>query len=101
MLKITLKRDRERSLLRRHPWVFSGAIDKVLGDPQVGDTVSVFAQDGRFLGHGDVVPLAVGRGHRTARARVEDAARHERLQAAVVERTLFNGGTVIVPALPL
>ncbi len=28
-------------------------------------------------------------------------SRHERLQAAVVERTLFNGGTVIVPALPL
>ncbi len=58
MLKITLKRDRERSLLRRHPWVFSGAIDKVLGDPQVGDTVSVFANDGRFLGHGAWNPVS-------------------------------------------
>ena len=58
MLKITLKRERERSLLRRHPWVFSGAIDKVLGDPQVGDTVSVFANDGRFLGHGAWNPVS-------------------------------------------
>lgn len=58
MIKITLKRDRERSLLRRHPWVFSGAIDKVTGDPQVGDTVSVFAQDGRFLGLGAWNPVS-------------------------------------------
>ena len=58
MLKITLKRDRERSLLRRHPWVFSGAIDKIHGDPQVGDTVSVFANDGRFLGHGAWNPVS-------------------------------------------
>ncbi len=58
MIKIVLKRDRERSLLRRHPWVFSGAIDKVAGDPQVGDTVSVFAQDGRFLGHGAWNPVS-------------------------------------------
>ena len=58
MIKIILKRDRERSLLRRHPWVFSGAIDKVAGDPQVGDTVSVFAQDGRFLGFGAWNPVS-------------------------------------------
>ncbi len=58
MIKIILKRDRERSLLRRHPWVFSGAIDKVTSDPQVGDTVSVFAQDGRFLGLGAWNPVS-------------------------------------------
>ena len=58
MLKISLKRDRERSLLRRHPWVFSGAIERVAGEPAVGDTVSVFAHDGRFLGHGAWSPVS-------------------------------------------
>jgi 23S rRNA (cytosine1962-C5)-methyltransferase len=32
---------REKSLLHRHPWLFSGAIDSVLGNPGHGDTVTV------------------------------------------------------------
>ena len=48
-MKIHLKAGRERSLLRRHPWVFSGAIDKIYGSPVSGDTVQVRASDGRFL----------------------------------------------------
>lgn len=47
--KITLKPGRERSLLRRHPWIFSGAVDKVHGSPQSGDTVEVRSADGGFL----------------------------------------------------
>ncbi|HEX4797710.1 MAG TPA: class I SAM-dependent rRNA methyltransferase [Burkholderiales bacterium] len=46
---LTLKPGRERSLLRRHPWVFSGAIGKVQGSPQSGATVEVRAADGAFL----------------------------------------------------
>jgi 23S rRNA (cytosine1962-C5)-methyltransferase len=38
---LLLKRGRERSLKRRHPWIFSGAVEKVLGKPQPGDTVRV------------------------------------------------------------
>jgi 23S rRNA (cytosine1962-C5)-methyltransferase len=48
-VKIQLKPGREKSLLRRHPWVFSGAIDKLHGSPASGDTVEVCASDGRFL----------------------------------------------------
>ena len=48
-MKIQLKPGREKSLLRRHPWVFSGAIDKLYGSPASGDTVQVRAADGRFL----------------------------------------------------
>lgn len=48
-MKIRLKPGREKSLLRRHPWVFSGAIDKLYGSPASGDTVQVRASDGRFL----------------------------------------------------
>ncbi len=38
-----LKPGREKSLLRRHPWIYSGAVLKVTGDPSPGDTVKVFA----------------------------------------------------------
>ena len=44
--RLTLKPGRERSLLRRHPWVFSGAIGKVQGSPQSGANVEVRAADG-------------------------------------------------------
>jgi len=47
--RLTLKPGRERSLLRRHPWIFSGAIAEVRGAPQSGDTVDVRAADGHFL----------------------------------------------------
>ena len=49
MHKVILKPGKEKSLLRRHPWVFSGAIARVEGSPVVGDTVRIIAQDGRFL----------------------------------------------------
>ena len=49
MHKLILKSGREKSLLRRHPWVFSGAIARVEGSPGAGETVRIVAQDGRFL----------------------------------------------------
>jgi len=49
---IILKAGREKSLLRHHPWIFTGAIARVEGTPQSGETIEVRAQDGRFLGRG-------------------------------------------------
>lgn len=49
--RLILKPGREKSLLRRHPWVFSGAIERCIGDPASGETVAVHAADGRFLAH--------------------------------------------------
>ncbi|SIQ75968.1 23S rRNA (cytosine1962-C5)-methyltransferase [Aeromonas sp. RU39B] len=49
---ITLAKGREKSLLRRHPWVFSKAIDKVKGKPANGETVDVFSEGGQWLGRG-------------------------------------------------
>ena len=46
---LRLKAGRERSLRRRHPWVFSGAIDTVSGQLASGATVRVEAADGAFL----------------------------------------------------
>ena len=52
MIKIILKRGREESLLRFHPWVFSGAIAEVQGSPAEGDMVAVHASDGSLLAYG-------------------------------------------------
>ena len=52
MIKVILKRGREESLRRFHPWVFSGAIAEVQGNPLEGDVVSVHASDGDFLAYG-------------------------------------------------
>lgn len=46
---LLLKAGREKSLLRRHPWVFSGGIERVLGQPGVGETVAVRDARGAFL----------------------------------------------------
>ena len=47
--QLRLKSGRERSVLRRHPWIFSGAVEDIVGSPHTGDTVQVRATDGRFL----------------------------------------------------
>ena len=52
MIKIILKRGREESLLRFHPWVFSGAIAEVQGEPAEGDLVAVHSATGDLLAYG-------------------------------------------------
>ena len=59
-----LKPGRERSLLRRHPWVFSGAVAKLEGSPASGDSVRLRGADGRFLAWAAYSP------HSQIRARV-------------------------------
>jgi len=49
MPTLTLKPGREKSLLRRHPWIFSGAVAHVDGDPAPGATVDLLAAGGQFL----------------------------------------------------
>ncbi len=46
---IQLKKGRERSLKRRHPWIFSGAVEKVTGNPGTGDTVPVKDASGQLV----------------------------------------------------
>ena len=61
MVRVILKRNREESLLRFHPWVFSGAIAQIQGTPAEGDVVGVYAADGSFLaiGHYQIGSIAV------------------------------------------
>lgn len=50
--KVFLKPKKEESLLRFHPWVFSGAIQSFEGQPEEGDLVEVYGINNRFLGIG-------------------------------------------------
>lgn len=51
-VKVTLNPGREASVLRRHPWIFSGAVKSVEGDPVDGQTVEVFTKDRQWLARG-------------------------------------------------
>lgn len=59
--KIYLKPRKEESLMRFHPWVFSGAIQTIEGEPEEGAVVEVYAADKRFLaiGHYQVGSITV------------------------------------------
>ncbi len=59
MKTIRLRDGKERSLLRRHPWVFAGSIQRGGADP--GETVRVEAHDGRFLAWGAFSPASTFR----------------------------------------
>ena len=52
MTRIILKKGRDESLRRFHPWVFSGAVAQIVGQPAEGDVVGVFSHEGEFLAHG-------------------------------------------------
>ncbi len=72
---LRLKAGREKSLLRRHPWVFSGAVDSVEGDPRPGDTVAVRTAAGAFLAWAAFSPQS------QIRARVWSWDERERIDA--------------------
>ena len=52
MTRILLKKGRDESLRRFHPWVFSGAIAQIVGQPAEGDIVGVFSAGREFLAYG-------------------------------------------------
>jgi 23S rRNA (cytosine1962-C5)-methyltransferase len=56
MKAIQLKRGREKSILRRHPWLFSGAVASVEGRPKRGETVDILESSGALLARGAYSP---------------------------------------------
>ncbi|MBY8257695.1 class I SAM-dependent methyltransferase [Vibrio fluvialis] len=61
---IYLVKGREKSLRRKHPWVFSRGISKIEGEPDLGDTVDVYTHEGQWLAKAAYSP------HSQIRARV-------------------------------
>jgi len=56
MANVILKKGREKSLLRRHPWIFSGAVHHVDEEPASGLTVDLLSSDGHFLARASYSP---------------------------------------------
>ncbi|RZK59951.1 MAG: class I SAM-dependent rRNA methyltransferase [Pedobacter sp.] len=52
MVEIKLKKGKEKAVLQRHPWVFSGALEKIKGSPENGDVVKVCSANNDFLAYG-------------------------------------------------
>lgn len=50
--KLILHRDKEKSIFRRHPWLFSGAVARIEGQAAEGDLVDVLSADGQWLAVG-------------------------------------------------
>ena len=56
MPALVLKPGREKSLLRRHPWIFSGAVQGMDEEPASGATLDVLSSQGEFLARGFYSP---------------------------------------------
>ena len=94
--RVVLKAGREKSLRHRHPWVFSGAIEKVEGEPARGDTVSVVARDGTFLAWAGYNPESQIRARVwsfDARDVVDEAFLLARLERSIARRAVVRPGS--------
>jgi 23S rRNA (cytosine1962-C5)-methyltransferase len=87
MKAIRLREGKERSLLRRHPWVFAGSVEK--GKADAGETVRVESHDGRFLAWASFSPssqIRVRAWSFDEAERIDAAFFQRRVQAAVAMR---------------
>lgn len=91
MKVLRLRPGKERSLLRRHPWVFDSAIAKGGGD--AGETVRIDADDGRFLAWAAFSPHSKIRARAWSfdeKQRIDAAFMAARVASAVAARQLFD-----------
>nr|WP_096823356.1 23S rRNA (cytosine(1962)-C(5))-methyltransferase RlmI [Yersinia ruckeri] len=56
MNRLFLAKGREKSLIRRHPWVFSGAVERIEGKPLPGETIDIMDSQGKWLARGAYSP---------------------------------------------
>ena len=54
--RLVLAKGREKSLLRRHPWVFSGAVSRMEGKARLGETIDIVDAQGKWLARGAFSP---------------------------------------------
>ncbi|UXH79042.1 class I SAM-dependent rRNA methyltransferase [Roseateles amylovorans] len=80
MKVIRIRAGKDRSLLRRHPWVFQGSIEKGKADP--GETVRVESAEGQFLCWASFSPSSL------IRVRAWSFDEHERIDAAFFQRKI-------------
>ncbi len=85
-----LRSGREKSLLRRHPWVFSGAVNSIDDGTQSGDVVRVQTEDGRFLAYAafseksQIIARVLSFDERDT---IDEAFYRQRISTAIARRT--------------
>ncbi|MGR4990323.1 class I SAM-dependent methyltransferase [Vibrio rotiferianus] len=84
---IYLVKGREKSVKRKHPWIFSRGISKVEGEPALGETVDVFTHDGKWLAKAAYSPES------QIRARIWSFEKEEIDKAFFVKR--FNNAQLL------
>jgi len=82
MARVILRPGREDSVLRRHPWIFSGAVQEVRGRPSPGETVEVLSSSGAWLAFGAWSP------HSQIRVRVWSFDRGAPVEGALFEERI-------------
>lgn len=80
--QLILQPGREKSVLRRHPWIFSGAVAEVRGDPASGDTIEVLSSHGDWLANAAYSP------HSQIRARIWNFDRAQAIDADFIRQRL-------------
>lgn len=73
--KLILKNGREKSVLHGHPWIFSGAVDQIIGEPGMGDTIDIFDKQETWLARAGYSP------HSQIRARIWTRQPDEKVNA--------------------
>jgi len=92
MLELRLKPNREKSIRRKHPWIFSGAIHMVDGNPDLGETVRVVSFEGEELGFGAYSPdssIRVRMWNFNTRQEIDDIFIDDRMRIAILLRKDF------------
>ncbi|EYH63587.1 23S rRNA m(5)C1962 methyltransferase, partial [Salmonella enterica subsp. enterica serovar Heidelberg str. N418] len=80
--RLVLSKGREKSLLRRHPWVFSGAVSRLEGKANLGETIDIVDHQGKWLARGAWSPAS------QIRARVWTFDKAESIDIAFFTRRL-------------
>jgi 23S rRNA (cytosine1962-C5)-methyltransferase len=90
---LRLKQGRDRSARNRHPWVFSGAVERTEGDPEPGAVVDVLDDEGGFVARGTYHPGSQIIARLFAfdpRVEIDDAFITARLRACVSRRAALH-----------
>lgn len=89
MNSVILKPGRDKSVRNRHPWIFRGAIDRMEGEPESGETVRVVSADGADLARGAYSPqsqIAVRVWTFDVAEEIDAAFFHQRIERALHRR---------------
>lgn len=84
MPSIKLKKGRDKSFNRKHPWIFSGGIDSVKDVNTNGETIDIISGDGNFLGYGSYCP------HSQISVRVLSFNPEEKIDKAFFQQRIEN-----------